>query len=242
MVERLWINIDGGESQTQLSITTTRCRTSSPYLPQSIRAGSYLPDLQSIRYGLRGAVAKWFERPAVSVLVALKISADVATLIGLLIALVAAYYISQGQFVLGGVLVIAGAVFDLLDGGIARSTGKVTKRGALTDSVFDRVSEIAVLAGLGMYYVDGENADSTAVLLAFIAMGGSLMVSYVRARAEGLGEKGTAGFLTRPERIVITVAGLVLGYPLAVLWILGVGTPLSAIWRFFASWRALGSE
>ena len=201
-----------------------------------------MPDLQSIRYGLRGAVAKWFERPAVSVLVALKISADVATLIGLLIALVAAYYISQGQFVLGGVLVIAGAVFDLLDGGIARSTGKVTKRGALTDSVFDRVSEIAVLAGLGMYYVDGENADSTAVLLTFIAMGGSLMVSYVRARAEGLGEKGTAGFLTRPERIVITVAGLVLGYPLAVLWILGVGTPLSAIWRFFASWRALGSE
>ena len=201
-----------------------------------------MPDLQSIRYGLRGAVAKWFERPAVSVLVALKISADVATLIGLLIALVAAYYISQGQFVLGGVLVIAGAVFDLLDGGIARSTGKVTKRGALTDSVFDRVSEIAVLAGLGMYYVDGENADSTAVLLTFIAMGGSLIVSYVRARAEGLGEKGTAGFLTRPERIVITVAGLVLGYPLAVLWILGVGTPLSAIWRFFASWRALGSE
>lgn len=201
-----------------------------------------MPDLQSIRYGLRGAVAKWFERPAVSVLVALKISADMATLIGLLIALVSAYYVSQGHFLLGGVLVIVGAIFDLLDGGIARSTGKVTKRGALTDSVFDRVSEIAVLAGLGMYYVNGDNADSTGVFLAFVAMGGSLMVSYVRARTEGLGEKGTAGFLTRPERIVITVAGLVLGYPLAVLWVLGVGTPLSAIWRFFASWRALGSE
>ena len=130
----------------------------------------------------------------------------------------------------------------LLDGGIARSTGKVTKRGALTDSVFDRVSEIAVLAGLGMYYVNGDDADSTGVFLAFVATGGSLMVSYVRARTEGLGEKGTAGFLTRPERIVITVAGLVLGYPLAVLWVLGVGTPLSAIWRFIASWRALSSE
>jgi len=198
-----------------------------------------LPDLQSLRYSVRSVVSNWFERPAISLLISLKISADGATFIGLIIAVISGYYISQGQFILGGGLVLIGAIFDLLDGGIARSTGKVTKRGALTDSVFDRVSEIVILSGLGMYYVSAEKVDSTAVLLAFAAIGGSLLVSYVRARAEGLGVKGTAGFLTRPERIVITVTGLVLGYPLIVLWILGIGTPLSAIWRFLDSWRAI---
>ena len=198
-----------------------------------------MPDLQSLRYSVRSVVSNWFERPAISLLISLKISADGATFIGLIIAVISGYYISQGQFILGGGLVLIGAIFDLLDGGIARSTGKVTKRGALTDSVFDRVSEIVILSGLGMYYVSAEKVDSTAVLLAFSAIGGSLLVSYVRARAEGLGVKGTAGFLTRPERIVITVTGLVLGYPLIVLWILGIGTPLSAIWRFLDSWRAI---
>jgi len=187
-------------------------------------------------------VTNWFERPAVSILVALKVSPDAATAIGLIIALIAAYFTSQGDFLIGGILVLVGATFDLLDGGIARATGRVSKRGALTDSVFDRVSEIALLVGLGMYYTSGKNDSQTAVLLAFVAVGGSLMVSYVRARAEGLGAKGTAGFLTRPERIVITVVGLIFGYPLAVLWILGVGTPLSAAWRFFDAWRAIDSE
>ncbi|MBG82252.1 MAG: CDP-alcohol phosphatidyltransferase family protein [SAR202 cluster bacterium] len=218
---------------------TIRYRIDSLFRQQNIKADRYLPDLQSLRYSVRSVVSNWFERPAISLLISLKISADGATFIGLIIAVISGYYISQGQFLLGGGLVLIGAIFDLLDGGIARSTGKVTKRGALTDSVFDRVSEIVILSGLGMYYVNAEKVDSMAVLLAFAAIGGSLMVSYVRARAEGLGVKGTAGFLTRPERIVITVTGLVLGYPLIVLWILGIGTPLSAIWRFLDSWRAV---
>ena len=175
-------------------------------------------------------------------MVALKVSPNAATAIGLLIALVAAYFVSQGDFFLGGILVLIGAIFDLLDGGIARATNKASKRGAITDSVFDRVSEIALLVGLGMYFTSGTDADQTAVLLAFVAVCGSLMVSYVRARAEGLGVKGTAGFLTRPERIAITVVGLALGYPMAVLWILGVGTPLSAAWRFVDAWRAIDPE
>ena len=201
-----------------------------------------MADLQSIRYGLRGSVTKYFEHPAVSVLVALKVSPNAATAIGLLIALVAAYFVSQGDFLLGGILVLIGAVVDLLDGGIARATNRVSKRGAITDSVFDRVSEIALLVGLGMYFTSGTDADQTAVLLAFVAVGGSLMVSYVRARAEGLGVKGTAGFLTRPERIAITVVGLAFGYPMVVLWILGIGTPLSAAWRFVDAWRAIDPE
>jgi CDP-diacylglycerol--glycerol-3-phosphate 3-phosphatidyltransferase len=68
------------------------------------------------------------------------------------------------------------------------------------------------------------------------------MVSYVRARAEGLGYKGTAGFLTRPERVVIMVVLLVLGQPDWALWVLAVGTPLSALWRFWAEWRGATND
>ena len=201
-----------------------------------------MADLQSLRYGLRGSVTKWFERPAVSFLVALKFTPSVATALGLGIALIAAYFVYQGEFFIAGFLVLFSSVFDLLDGGIARATGRVSKRGAMMDSVFDRVSELAVLVGLAMYYTSGPDADQLGVLLAIIAMSGSFMVSYVRARAEGLGVKGTAGFLTRPERVVVMVVCLLLGYPMVSLWILGVGTPLSAIWRYVDASRAIGSE
>ncbi len=201
-----------------------------------------MPDLQTVRYAFRGSISRWFERPAVSLLVALKFTPSAATLVGVLIAGVAAYFVSQGEFLLGGVLVLIGSAFDLLDGGIARATGRVSKRGALMDSVFDRVAEVAVLLGLAVYYLSGPDASETAVVLAFVAVAGSLMVSYVRARAEGLGVQGTAGFLTRPERVVIMVVALVTHNPLVALWILGVGTPLSAAWRFIEAWRAIGSE
>ena len=201
-----------------------------------------MPDLQSLRYRLRGSVTRWFERPVVSILVALKFTPSVATAVGLGIAVIAAYFVYQGEFFIGGVLVLFSSVFDLLDGGIARATGRVSRRGALMDSVFDRVSELTVLIGLAMYYTSGPDANQLGVLLAFVAMSGSFMVSYVRARAEGLGVKGTAGFLTRPERVVIMVVCLLIGYPMASLWILGVGTPLSAAWRFIDAWRAIGTE
>lgn len=201
-----------------------------------------MPGLQTVRYAFRDSISRWFERPAVSLLVALKFTPTAATFVGLLIAVVAAYFVSEGEFLVGGVLVLVGSVFDLLDGGIARATGRVSKRGALMDSVFDRMAELAVLLGLAVYFSSGPGASQAGVLLAFVAMAGSLMVSYVRARAEGLGVKGTAGFLTRPERVVVMVVCLVAGYPMAALWILGVGTPLSAAWRFIDAWRAIGSE
>ena len=198
-------------------------------------------DLQSARYRLRGSITKWFERPAVSFLIALKFTPSVATALGLGISLIAAYFLYQGEFFIAGILVLFGSVFDLLDGGIARATGRVSKRGAMMDSVFDRVSELAVFVALAMYYTSGPDADQLGVLLAIVAMSGSLMVSYVRARAEGLGVKGTAGFLTRPERVVVIVVCLLVGYPMVSLWVLGVGTPLSALWRFIDAWRSIDS-
>jgi len=196
-----------------------------------------LADLQTTRYALRRGVSQWFEEPVSNALIKIGVSANGATLIGVAVAIGAAVVAGFGYFWIAGILVLLGAVFDMLDGGIARRTNSVGAQGALMDSVLDRVSEVAVLVGLVVYYSTPEHLDRAALVLAVVAVAGSLMVSYVRARAEGLGYKGTEGFLTRPERVVIMSVLLMAGQPVWALWILGVGTPLSAAHRFIAAFR-----
>ena len=198
---------------------------------------SRLPGLQDARYALRRKIARWFEEPASAALSKIGFTANLATMTGTAIAVGAGAAAADGRFPLAGVMVVAGAVFDMLDGGIARRTGKVSRRGALLDSVMDRVSEGALLLGLLIYYTRGATFDQTLAILAFIAFSGSMLVSYVRARAEGLGMKGTAGFATRPERIVVIAVTLMISQPGWGLWILAVATPLSALYRFWAEWR-----
>ena len=197
-----------------------------------------MPSLQTARYALRGKIARWFEEPASAVLDKLGFTPNLATLTGTAISVGAGVAAADGQFVLAGVLVLVGATFDMLDGGIARRTGQVSNRGALLDSVMDRVSEGALLLGLLIFYTQSATFDQTLIILAFIAFSGSMMVSYVRARAEGLGMKGTAGFATRPERVVVITVTLLISQPDWGLWILAVATPLSAMYRFWAEWRS----
>ncbi len=199
-----------------------------------------MADLQATRYALRRGVARWFEEPVSNALIRIGVTANIATLIGVAIAVSGAVVAGFGHFWIAGILVLTGAIFDMLDGGIARRTNTVGPQGALMDSVLDRVSEIAVFVGLAAYYTRPESAHQIAVILAVTATAGSLMVSYVRARAEGLGYKGTEGYLTRPERVVIMSVLLLAGQPLWALWILGVGTPLSAAHRFIAAYREAG--
>ena len=199
-------------------------------------------DLQTARLALRGAVERWFEQPGAAVLDRLGFTANSATLAGLALAGGAAYLAAIGSFVLAGGLVLIGAAFDLLDGALARRSGLVGPRGALLDSVADRVSEGALFLGLLVYYTLPDTDRQLGAVLAFVAFAGSIMVSYVRARAEGLGLKGTAGFLTRPERVAIAAGALLAGQPLVLLWILAVGTPLSAVERFRAVWRLAGRQ
>jgi len=197
-----------------------------------------VPSLQTARYALRGKIARWFEEPASAVLDKLGFTPNLATLTGTAISVGAGAAAADGRFVLAGVLVLVGATFDMLDGGIARRTGQVSDRGALLDSVMDRVSEGALLLGLLIFYTRNATPDQTLIILAFIAFSGSMMVSYVRARAEGLGMKGTAGFATRPERVVVITVTLLISQPDWGLWILAVATPLSALYRFWAEWRS----
>ena len=189
--------------------------------------------MQIIRLNIRQKISRWFENPLVNLFVFLKIPPSVITSIGLVIAIIAAYFCYIEEFLYAGLLVLLGSLFDLIDGGVARKTGKTSSQGAMLDSVFDRISEIVVLLGLSFYFLN--NKDELMVILTFIALSGSIMVSYVRARAESLGVSGTSGLLTRPERIVIIVISLLLGNPSYAIWILAIGPPISAIHRLIGS-------
>ena len=193
--------------------------------------------LQRLRKSARAAIARWFEEPISATLVAIGFNANAATIAGFLLAVAAAGFAAVGQFLIAGLISIPAALFDMIDGAIARRTGKVSDKGALLDSTFDRLSEAALLLGLLIYYSSTDTFRQDAIILAFVAFVGSIMVSYIRARAEGLGYKGTSGFLTRPERVVIMTVALIIGQPIWGLWILAVGTPLSAFYRFWAEWR-----
>jgi phosphatidylglycerophosphate synthase len=161
--------------------------------------------------------------PAVSALVAWRVHPNTLTLVGLGAAVVAGLVVARGSLRGGAVWLLVSGLFDVLDGGVARRIGRPTARGAFLDSTLDRYAEGAFLLGLAWYA--SARAGSIALLLAVLSvLLGSLLVSYTRARAEGLGTTCTVGLMERPERfgaiILICLLGGVALVPL--LWILSV--------------------
>ncbi len=130
------------------------------------------------------------------------------TTMGFLLSIVCAWEIASGRLVAGGILVLLSGLFDTIDGAVARKTGRVTRFGAVYDSTIDRYSEVTVFFGLGFYLI-GHQYYLTSVAAVF-AVGGSIMVSYIRARAETLGFKANVGLARRQERVVILGIGLIL--------------------------------
>ena len=130
------------------------------------------------------------------------------TTLGFLLSIVCAREIAAGKLVTGGILVLISGLFDTIDGAVARKTGRVTRFGAVYDSTIDRYSEVTVFFGLGFYLI-GHHYYLTSIAAVF-AIGGSIMVSYIRARAETLGFKANVGLVRRQERVVILGLGLVL--------------------------------
>jgi len=123
--------------------------------------------------------------------------------------IVAAYVIATGHFLLGGVLILGSGLFDLLDGALARLTKRTTRFGAVLDSTVDRVSEAATLCSLLIWYVPQDGASVETVLI-LVVLVGSFLVSYIRARAEGLGWQCQVGLFTRAERVIVLAIGLLL--------------------------------
>ena len=163
------------------------------------------------------------------VFVRLGFSPSGLTIIGVLIACVAAALIAQGMLAVGGVVMLIAGVFDMFDGAVARMTDRATKFGAFFDSVMDRVSEAIVLLGLLWFYL--EDGEQLGAVLVYVAIVGSTMVSYARARAEGLGIECKGGLMQRPERVASLGIGIIVGqwWEPAVLIVLGVIAVLTVV-------------
>ena len=163
------------------------------------------------------------------VFVKLGFSPSGLTVIGVLVACVAAALIARGMLAAGGVVVLVAGIFDLFDGAVARMTNRATKFGALFDSVMDRVSEAVVLLGLLWFYL--EDGEQLGAVLVYVSIVGSTMVSYVRARAEGLGIECKGGLMQRPERVASLGVGIIVGqwWEPAVLVVLGVIAVLTVV-------------
>jgi len=146
--------------------------------------------------------------PIVRILSKSRITPNALTLINLAVNIIAAYVIASGHFLLGGVLIFIAGLFDLLDGALARFTRQTTKFGAILDSVADRISEAAILCGLLIWYIPRE--ANLEIMLIFIVLIGSFLVSYIRARAEGLGWQCQVGLFTRAERVIVLAIGLLI--------------------------------
>ncbi|MCJ7522369.1 MAG: CDP-alcohol phosphatidyltransferase family protein [Dehalococcoidia bacterium] len=166
-----------------------------------------------------------------------RISPNIVTALGLLVALVTAWVLSTGHFFLGGFLVLGSGAFDMLDGAVARISGRSTRFGAILDSTFDRLSEAALFLGLLAYYANQGSFQE--VVLVGAALVGSMMTSYVRARAEVLGLKCEVGLFTRPERVILLAIGLIFNQMLVILWIIAVLSNLVAWQRLFYVWQQL---
>lgn len=169
-----------------------------------------------------------------------RISPNIVTALGLLVALVTAWVLYTGHFFLGGFLVLVSGAFDMLDGAVARISGRSTRFGAILDSTFDRLSEAALFLGLLAYYANQGSFQE--VVLVGAALVGSMMTSYVRARAEVLGLKCEVGLFTRPERVILLAIGLIFNQMLVILWIIAVLSNLVAWQRLFYVWQQLRKE
>ena len=153
------------------------------------------------------------------------------TVIGFLLNLGVAAVLATGATTIGGVLLLVAGAFDTLDGALARVTGQSTKFGAFLDSTLDRYSEAALFFGLS--FAASRQGDTTVTLVAYLAIVGSLLVSYCRARAEGLGLDCEVGIVPRPERVVLLGVGLIVGLELPVLIVLACLAHFTAIQRIW---------
>ena len=182
-------------------------------------------DLMRIR--LRGIIeplAGFFNR--------LGILPNTMTLLGLFGNIVGAYFLSQGRMTIGGIVIFMMGSFDALDGTMARLRGESSDWGAFVDSVSDRYSELLTFAGLLVYYqLQGESAS---VFWVYGAAAGSVLVSYVRARAQSLGFDTKIGLFTRFERYIVLVPSLVFNVPLWGMIIIAVGANLTAFQRIYS--------
>jgi len=190
---------------------------------------------QDVRKKAQNAVTK----PLVPVISKLHLTPDAMTISGVVLNLAAAVIIGFGHLLIGGIVFLLAGLFDMLDGALARYMQKTTKFGALFDSVSDRITEGALF--LSFIFITSVAVWPFSVVwelvLIFLAMIGSFLTSYIRARAEGLGIDCTVGLFTRPERVIILALGLLLSQVFIALAIVVVLSFVTGGQRFLFVWQ-----
>jgi CDP-diacylglycerol---glycerol-3-phosphate 3-phosphatidyltransferase len=162
-------------------------------------------------------------------------TANSLTVIGLAGSVGAGILIASGYARVGGLLSLLSGLPDMLDGAVAKATGRSSRRGAFLDSVVDRLSDAAVLAGI-VWLGISRNEPRVAVLAAMV-MALSLIVSYVKARAESLGYECNVGIAERPERVVVLGVALLVGHVLAGLWVRVIAAAITVVQRIMRVWQ-----
>ena len=189
--------------------------------------------------------------PVASVLISLGITANTATIVGFIVNVTAGISLAYERLILGGILIVVGGSFDMVDGAIARIRKVSNSSGALLDSVIDRYSEGAIFMGIAAYFYKSSSFYGIlGVLLTFATMIGAFLVSYARARSEGLAVECNVGLMQRTERLVILAVGVIANGILIdlvvnnliliiVLAILTIFTHITAVHRLIHSFRHL---
>jgi CDP-diacylglycerol--glycerol-3-phosphate 3-phosphatidyltransferase len=190
--------------------------------------------------GTIGKLSMFPLRAVIRICVALGISPNTLTLIGVLINCAAAWALAKNNFPLAGVIMICANIFDFIDGKVAFITGKQSEFGAFWDSTLDRFSDLALFTGLIWLYAELGRKDY--VLIATLTLIFAIMTSYARARAECLIEKCKVGFMERPERIVLFMIGAFTNRMAAVLWVILVLSVLSVANRIHFTYLALNKR
>jgi len=188
--------------------------------------------LRKVFAGIMEPIARFLAR--------LGIGANAITIIGCVLTTGVSVLIAMGHFRLGGILLIATSLLDNVDGTLARLNGKPTKFGAFLDSVIDRVSESVVLLAIAWWYMGQPGLVEE--ILAYVSIVGSLLVSYTRGRAEALGIECKVGLFTRVERCIVVIAALILGLTSQALWLLAIGTVLTALHRVIHVYKTVKDE
>ena len=162
------------------------------------------------------------------------------TMLGLGVSIVAACALAQGRLRVGAVLLALAGLFDFFDGSLARLANSVSAFGAFLDSVADRYSDLVVLLGVVLYY--HRAADTTGVFLTMVALVGTIMTSYTKARAQSIGVACEIGLIERPERLIVLIAGATFNLLTPAMIALAVLTNLTALQRILYMRRAAARE
>ena len=175
-------------------------------------------------------------QPIARFLQSLGLTPNIVTVTGFVLTAAVSVVLASGRLQLAGLLLIITLGADGLDGALARLTNSVTRFGAFLDSTLDRWAEVCLYTALAYHFLQVDS--DVGVMLSICALSASLLVSYTRARAEGVGLVCKKGLLTRLERIILLILGLILGQILVALWVIAILAGLTALQRIWVTWMS----